>query len=301
MKTKAILACITVGMTALAYSGCGSTEEPPNTNTTTATPPPAFEPGQLETKTELAVYPDGPYGVGKGSIIPNFAFIGFVNPTETAAKEDTQVINLGDFYNPHGRDAAYVPESPDKDDRLFPAGSKYGEGKPKPTVLAIDVASVWCGPCKAEAQCVLPVHEHRYGPCGGGFMLQLQDGPVQGKAATPTHLYTWSNKTYKESFPAVIDPQGRLISTVATQEAFPQNILVDTTTMQIVEVIAGVPDTAYWKAYEKLLADPTCPSKQSTCASDADCPTGKYCSVTCPANPVTCVAKACQSAGCKNQ
>ena len=299
MKTKAILAAITVGMTALSFFGCSADEtkqDPPK-----ADPPPAFEPGELQQRTELAAYPPGPYGIGKGSIIPNLSFIGFPNPLQTAAKEDTKVINLGDFYNPHGRDAAYVPASAEEDDRIFPKGSLYGEGKGKPTVLAIDVASVWCSPCKAEAQCVLPVLQHRYEACGGGFLLQLQDGPVYGKPATPTNLYTWTVKTYKESFPAVIDPQGRLIDTVATAAAFPQNILIDTTTMQIVEVIAGVPDSAYWKKYEKLLADPTCPAKQSTCESDSDCDTGKYCSTTCPSNPATCILKSCQSAGCKNQ
>lgn len=289
MKTQAILACAAASVTVLSFFGCAS-EEPPK-------PPPDFVPGAVQTKTEQAAYPNGPYGVGKGSIIPNFAFIGYVNAVE---KNDTmQEIRLGDFYNPHGRDASYQPASPAEDDRLFPAGSQYGEGKAKPTVLSIDVASVWCGPCVLEAKCVLPVHHERYSACNGGLFLQLQDGATPGEPATPLNLKSWT-KIYKENFPTAIDPAGRL-GTLFAANAFPQNILVDTTTMQIVEVIAGVPDDKYWSKYESLLADPSCPSKQPTCNSDADCPTGKYCSTTCPANPATCILNSCQSAGCKNQ
>lgn len=287
MKAHPFVACIAAGMTVLSFFGCKG-----------ADPTPSFNPGTVQTKSEI-FYPEGPFGVGEGSIIPNLSFIGYANAV--ADSTAMQQIQLGDFYNPHGRDATYQPKSPAEDDRLYPAGSQYGEGKPKPTVLAIDVASVWCGPCNAEAKCVLPVHEQRYTPCGGGLFLQLQDGPTVGKAATAKNLYNWTVKSYKEAFPSAIDPEGRIISTIATQEAFPTNILVDTTTMKIVKIVPGVPDDTYWNAYESLLADPSCPGKQPQCAADADCPTGTTCSTTCPQNAILCRKGACQAAGCKNQ
>jgi len=290
MKPQAILALAATSVALLSFFGCSTAEEPPASK-----PPPEFVPGAVQTTTQPAAYPTGPYGVGKGSIIPNFAFIGYAN---AVAKNDTmQEIKLGDFYNPHGRDAAYQPASPAEDDRLYPAGSQYGEGKAKPTVLAIDVASVWCGPCNAEAKCVLPVLYERYSACNGGLFLQLQDGNTPGEAATPKNLYNWTVKQYKEDFPSAIDPAGRLGALFAAN-AFPQNFIIDTATMEIVEVIAGVPDAAYWKKYESLLADPTCPAAQPTCTTNADCPTGKYCSTTCPADPATCVIHTCQAAGC---
>jgi hypothetical protein len=289
MKAASILALLAVSVVAAAC-------------TAKSDPPPPFEagPGATQTKTELN-YPDGPYGIGVGSTIPNLQFIGYVNAV--ADNSQMQVIQFSDFYNPHGLDKTYVPESPDKDDRLFPAGSQYGAGNPKPTVIAIDVASVWCGPCNAEAKCVLPVHKRTYAPCGGGFFLQLQDGPTPGKAATPKNLYNWTVKSYKEDFPTAIDPEERLISQVAPQEAFPVNVLVRTDTMKIVEAIAGVPDASYWKKYESLLADPTCPSKQPTCSTDADCAAipGTACTTSCPNGTITCIPHQCQASGCKNQ
>lgn len=289
MKLQAILACA-ASVTILSMFGCSS-EEPPK-------PPPDFVPGAVQTRAPQATYPAGPYGVGKGSIIPNFKFIGYANAVD---KNDAmQVIALGDFYNPHGRDANWLPSAGEEDDRVFPAGSQYGDGTKKPTVLAIDVASVWCGPCNAEAKCVLPVHHERYSACGGGLLLQLQDGGTPGTAATPKNLYNWTVKQYKEDFPTAIDPEARLGALFAA-DAFPQNFIIDLTTMEIVEVIAGVPDDTYWQKYESLLVDPTCPSQQPTCKTNADCPTGKYCSTSCPANPATCIINSCQAAGCNLQ
>lgn len=304
MKAQAFLACATVTMVTALFGGVGCSTPAVtsgNQQPDKQDPPPAFDPGAVQTTAEHTAYPAGPYGVGKGSIIPNYAFIGYAN----AMKDITSMQNIefGHFYNPHGRDAAYQPAAGEQDDRLYPPGSQYGEGQPKPTVLSVDVASVWCGPCNAEAQCVLPVHRRVYGACGGGLFLQLQDGATPGKAATPINLKIWATKTYKEDWPVAIDPQERLISSVATQQAFPVNILIDTVTMKIIENIAGVPDAKYWKLYESLLADPTCPSKQPKCATNADCAdqVGTTCSTACPANAITCVPNSCQASGCKNQ
>ena len=288
MKAQALLACAAATVTAYSFFGCSSPE-----------PTPSFEPGTVQTKVEQAAYPSGPFGVGKGSTIPNLTFIGYAN---AVAKSDSmQMIALGDFYNPHGRDAAYVPAAGEQDDRLNPPGSQYGEGQKKPTVLAISVSSVWCNPCNLESRCLLPVHQRIYGACGGGLFLQLQDGKDYGVPATPKELNTWAVKTYKEDFPTAIDPAGRLINTVAAQEAFPVNIIIDTTTMKIVESIAGIPDDKYWKLYETLLADPTCPSQTTECTTNADCAAipGTTCSTTCPANAILCLKNTCQRSGCK--
>ena len=37
-----------------------------------------------------------------------------------------------------------------------PEGSLYGEGKPRPRALLINVAAVWCGPCNEEALMFTP-------------------------------------------------------------------------------------------------------------------------------------------------
>jgi hypothetical protein len=291
MQACSLVVC---GLTAFALVGCSSPPPAP-------TPPPAFNPGATAQPAPApqAAYPAGPYGVGVGSTVENLSFIGYANPV-TSTKV-MQEISVADFYNPHGRDKTYQPASPAEDDRLFPAGSQYGAGKSKPTVIAVDVASVWCGPCNAEARCSLPVRQQWYSACGGGLFLQLQDGPTVGTAATPKNLVNWAQKEYKEEFPVAIDPAERILSTIASQEAFPQNFILDTTNMKIVALVAGVPDATYWSSYEALLTDPTCPSKQKGCSADTDCAAGTFCSTTCPANAITCLPNTCQASGCSAQ
>ncbi len=222
MKSLAILAG--VGLTAVAMSsmGCGGD------------PPPDFKSGTGQVKAEVA-YPAGPYGIGEGSTIANYQLIGYANAKLN--NQAMQALQLADFYNPHADDPSYNPPSPDVDDRLFPPGSIYAPGAPKPTVLLIDVASVWCGPCNYEAGNILPGLRKKYAPCGGEFLLQLADGPTIGTAAIPKHLYNWTVK-YKVDYPSAIDPSYKL-SALFAAEAYPANMIIDTRTMKIVTIIAG--------------------------------------------------------------
>jgi hypothetical protein len=257
MRTDAILRALGVGLFAMFGAlalGCGEVpvgaaddgkvHEPPVL--AGGKPPP-----------QVVEYPEGPYGINKGSIIEDFNFIGYANSLVYNA--ELQEIRLSDFYNPHGRDPSYEPPSEEEDDRLYPEGSQYGELTPKPTVLALNMASVWCGPCNQEAKTELPPRYLKYKPCGGEFLLQLADGPSVGTPATPSNLLNWTKK-YKVDYPSTIDPSYRLGS-LFQADAYPANIIVDTTTMKIVEVITGVPSESYWDKFEQLLPDPSCPSE----------------------------------------
>lgn len=143
------------------------------------------------------------------------------------------------------------------DDRLYPPGSPYGAGKPKPTALLVDLGSVWCGPCNAEAKDLFPALYAKYKPCGGEFLYQLVEGMV-GTAATEANLKTWT-KVYKVDYPATIDP-GRQLSALYPTGSFPDGAIVDTRTMRVVEIIQGLPTDAFWASYEGLL-DEACLSK----------------------------------------
>ncbi len=58
---------------------------------------------------------------------------------------------------------------------------------------------------------------------------------------------------YDIDYPLVIDPEALFEPTMDTvYAAFPTNILVDTRTMTIVDVVAGVPETAFWNKYDDL-------------------------------------------------
>ncbi|MFT3767053.1 MAG: hypothetical protein QM820_16265 [Minicystis sp.] len=239
MRITILRACAVLGVLA---AGCN---DPANDLDETG----KYRPAPLPIPTNVATYPDGPYDVAKGAVIPNYNFPGFTNAKSDSSK--TQTIALGDFYNPHVDDASYEPASPDVDDRLFPKDSPYGAGQPKPRVIVIDIASVWCGPCNEEAKSLLPVLYAKYKPCGGEIFFQLVEGASPGIEATEQNLKTWT-KVYKVDYPATIDP-GRQLSELYPTASFPDAAVIDTRTMRVVEVIQGVPDDAFWAAYEALL------------------------------------------------
>jgi hypothetical protein len=249
------LQSLTIAAAAASLVACGSTTtESGGDSSGGSNPPPATtapdfpENSGQAAKSELA-YPAGPWGYKTGSIIHNYKFIGFADPS--VIKNATQAIELAQFFNPHADDATYVPESPEKDDRLFQANSPYPVGTPKPKALAIDAAAVWCGPCNQEAKVDIPPLHAKYKPMGGEFLLLLTDGPTQGVPATQKNLVSWTTK-YKVDFPATLQP-GMELGKVFSDNAFPTNMIINTRNMKIVKVIAGVPDASYWTLFEKTI------------------------------------------------
>lgn len=214
---RAILLSV-LASSVLAFTGCvpeTTSNDDPDVEA------PAFEEGQGQDPHAAVEYPAGPYGLEIGSIAENYKFVGYPNPA--ADQDNYYEIQLADFYNPTG-------------DGVFPEGSVHGAGNPKPTVLLVTVAAVWCGPCNLEASEAAAMYEE-FESRGAGFLLQLADGPTVGTPAKFSHLKTWTTK-YDNAWPSVIDPTSKL-SELFEADAFPANILIDTTTMEIVEIVAG--------------------------------------------------------------
>ena len=286
--TLTAAACSSAGVSADATgtpssssaSSSGAAASSSSSSSGSATPPPAFADTTGQAANEPAAYPSGPYGVNVGSVIENYQFIGYRDAK--AEHTTTQTIQLADFYNPHGKDPSYKPATPADDDRIFAADSGYANaGKLKPTALLIQIASVWCGPCNEEAATILPVKHALYAPCGGEFLLQLADSATPGTAATQKNLTSWTVK-YKVDYPGVIDPSYKL-DPLYILNAYPQNFAIDTTTMKIVEVIAGeaVPGTC---------------GNYSVCSKDADCTScanGSCGDGTACSTAADCAAKTC--------
>ncbi len=212
--------------------GCGQAEPEPQD-----TPAPPFPEGTGQQAEATADYPAGPYGIGFGSVIEDFEFMGYPQPM--VDNETLVRISLSDFYNPTG-------------DGVYPEGSPFGAGNPKPKALHIVIGSVWCPPCNQEADQILPVEYAKYKPEGAEFLSQLADGPTYGKPATDNHLTSWTNK-YDVDYPSVIDPAGKL-EALWEADAFPQNMIIDPRDMTVKRVIAGVPDASYWTKFESVLA-----------------------------------------------
>lgn len=199
---------------------------------------PPFPEGTGQPSPSAARYPAGPYGIRPGSVIANYQFVGFINAAEY--KAGMQPIQLADFYNPTGTE-------------VFPEGSLYGSGEPKPKALMIDVSSVWCPPCKYEAQNILPERYEKYRTRGGEFLLQLADGRNPGKPAVAQDLDRWTN-TYDVQYPSAIDPSYKL-GALFQSDAFPANIIVKTEDMSIVQIVSGAPedDGDFWTTFEKVM------------------------------------------------
>ncbi len=195
-----------------------------------------FPPGQGQDPNASGVaYPSGPYGVAVGNVISNYRFRGLANPALDAA---TFVdIQLADFYNPTGADS-------------FTADSPYGE-RPKPRVLWLNLSAVWCGPCQQESEEILPEEHAKYAPQGAELLVLLADTALPGTPATEQNLISWTTK-YETAWPAAIDPSYKLPS-LFTGSAYPINMVIDTQTMEIVSIIAGIPDTGS-KFYQELEA-----------------------------------------------
>jgi hypothetical protein len=231
-----------IALTVLALAGCNQDPGADNGEG-------LYAPAPCPACAAAAGYPPGPYFVAQGHTIDPFVFQGYAD----AQAPDSAIgkLPLTDFYNPHAGDPTYDPPTPALDDRLFPEGSPYGAGTPKPTALLIDIASVWCGPCNEEAKNLLGGLYARYHPCGGEFLFQLAEGSAPGIPVTADTLHAWVT-TYHVSYPATFDPAKQLLP-LYNADSFPDSAIVDTRTMKIVDVIAGVPDTTFWNTYESLL------------------------------------------------
>ena len=221
-----------IGIMGCGIQGTGGGDEPEVA--------PAFPEGTGQPSPAQVAYPAGPYGVGINSVVANYKFVGY--PNSLKVNDVMNEIQLAAFYNPTG-------------EGVYPEGSTVGEaGTPLPKALLIVVSAVWCGPCNFEADETLPKLYLEYKPLGGEFFLTLADGPTAGKAATSKSLYNWTKK-YAVDYPSTIDPTYKL-GALFEADAYPANMIIDTRTMKIVEVISGAPEEggSFWKTYEKVLA-----------------------------------------------
>lgn len=237
MKKTMALSCFAL-MFMVAAAGCGDGD------------PPVDE--SLQQVIATPAYPPGPYGTTRGRTVARYQLSGFQNAQ--IDHRATQPIQLADFYNPHADDPTYAPATKAQDDRLFPAGSTYGGGSPKPRALSISISSLWCGACRNEAKMVLPAKHLKYKPLGGEFLVQLDDGAFQGRSAVQQDLLTWTTK-FHVNYPATIDPD-RQLDALFVANVYPANIIINTRNMKIVEVVPGVPEDAYWTVFEATLAGP---------------------------------------------
>ncbi len=223
-------------LTSLVVLGLGACGPQSSTPTPQDEHAPEFEGGGQLGNGEVgeSLYP-GPYGINKGSVVPNYQFYGY--PRASLKKDFVERIELAHFYNPTGTE-------------LYPPGSPYGEGTPKPLAIVLDRSAIWCGPCNQEARVDIPANRLKYAP-KAEFFVVLDDGPDPGTPATEAQLNAWAAK-YKLDYPSAIDPNQTLSSIVGV-DAYPGNVIVRTRDMKIIEWYPGVPQKPFWDLLEKVL------------------------------------------------
>lgn len=212
-------------------NAAGSGKEPPGS--------PAETPGTTalgavpRTDEPVVAYPSGPYGRGVGSIIDNLSFLGWRNAA--AANYDPtrlEEIRLSDFYDPDGSKGIRV--------------------------LALNASAVWCVVCRAEySHLGRDAVYQKYRPKGVeilGVLFEDKDS----KPATPSDLVVWGGPNmFDVPFPLVIDP-GFKTGVYFSSDATPMNMLIDTRTMQIIQVTMGYDasrPSAYWNALDVWLGN----------------------------------------------
>jgi thiol-disulfide isomerase/thioredoxin len=152
-------------------------------------------------------YPAGPFGNVAGTVIINQKFDGLLNPESVGYQSQgkTTLVQLKDFYNPT-------------------------KDKAKPRVLLVMIGALWCGPCRSEAEPARGYHEYWF-PKGVEFMHTV----FEAEDMTPAKyadLDSWT-KDYKLNYPSVLDPTPAAFSQYFTQGFYPQNMIIDLTTMKI--------------------------------------------------------------------
>jgi hypothetical protein len=184
---------------------------------------------------QRAAYPEGPYGRGVGATIANLSFLGWRDP-EQAGYDPARLeqVRLSDFYNPGGTT---------NDVR----------------VIMLNASAVWCSVCKAEYRHMRDAGVYdAYRPKGVEILGVLFEDN-QYNPAKPSDLVIWGGSDgFSVPFPLVLDP-GFKIGVYFESDATPMNMLIDATTMQIVQVSMGydarTPDK-YWQYVDTLLPTP---------------------------------------------
>lgn len=215
---------------AVSQAGCESEplEVPPVDEATSG----GDVPGDTGEDHAALEYPAGPYGTRVGAVIPNLEFLGWSTPAEAAYDPGQfETVRLSDFYNPDG-----------------------SRGNTK--LLLLNASAVWCSVCRSEMKHFRQTDLYRQYKERGLEIVGVLFEDYNYNPAKPEDLVAWgSPKNYDIHFPLVLDP-GFKIGAFFISDATPLNLLVDATTMEIINATMGYDtseDSSYWRMVDSLL------------------------------------------------
>lgn len=171
----------------------------------------------------LENYPDGPFGIGLGATMQNFAFMGWRDPAGAGYDlQKLETVRLSDFYRPGG----------------------------ETRLLWINASAVWCAVCRAEMKDIRDRGINATLGAKGLVMIETLFEDNDTNPAKPSDLKTWGS-VHAIDFPLVLDP-GFKLGVFFTSDATPLNMLVDAKSMQVLEVTMGY-SSDYWLRVEQFL------------------------------------------------
>jgi hypothetical protein len=174
-------------------------------------------------------YPEGPYGVGVGAIIEDFAFLGWRDPVSSDYDVDQfDTVRLSEFYNPGG-------------------------ARNDLKLIWINASAVWCSVCRFEME---DIKNRGVKATLGAKGLQLIETLFEDNGsgpATPQDLSEWGKfERHAIDYPLLLDP-GFKLGAFFTSDATPLNLLVDARTMKILDATMGY-SADYWSNVDELLS-----------------------------------------------
>lgn len=182
--------------------------------------------GRTSNPDEVA-YPAGPYGLTPrrgatpGDILPNFTFRGFVDGNVDAG---IRTVSMADLYDPEGK---------------------------RNRVLHLMEAAMWCPVCSGQTG-KMAVVEPIVRDEGLVVVQAILDGPSRSTAPNRCDLESWID-TRNLHFTVVFDVAAQRVGPIAKLKAVPWNALIDTRTMEVLDVMEGAPTD--YEAYVRSALD----------------------------------------------
>ena len=165
-------------------------------------------------------YPAGPHGVTVGAIVANISWEGWVAPKESEFDPAVfETISLSDYYDPDG-EMGY-------------------------RAIFVNASARWCSICKIEQSHIREQH-NLWNPKGVVFIEALFEDAGSGPA-TVNDLVAWG-KTYQVEWSLVLDPTNKL-GRFFDRSASPMNMIINAKTMEIRDIITGMPDASWWSSH----------------------------------------------------
>lgn len=195
------------GVSFVLFAACSSPKEAASVTDTGSTTPPE-DTAPVEDTAPWLKYPEGPYGLTKGSVFPNLTLNGYRNGVEGKAAGEFGPLSMLDYYDPTGDRKIYA--------------------------ILFVVSAEWCNPCRIEAKELPRFWEDIYKHRGARFITSMFEDSKSNPANQAT-LDRWLN-AYSLPFDIAADPDAESIPEGA---AIPLNYIINPRDMKIYRINTG--------------------------------------------------------------